>query len=330
MRRPPMSNDLHMYALNTKKSAALPAGGSASGADIIPKQAREDASPLAGILRGAALLSHWITFSSSVPVTRHCFPEYPAWSSPDAWTLFPLPSPRRSQGPRMGCSWQIRPSYASCAAARSCQVCPTPASCPPRPFARDNELDLAAVHGLSTPVNARNWDRQCRGCFACRDLGPLVNGGRRERFNLSLTRYSHRSYLTQHAGGVFSAHEPRPSTGGKVCAHTADSIHTHFEVDHWQSQPGAGGRQVRRMDLTRTVDDICNYSTASCPENVPGPHTHRTTFPAKALDDAKPIEQAGLVDAIVISSARFFAQNPPYAAHINFSGTTERCRKTRC
>ncbi|KAH9915655.1 uncharacterized protein B0H18DRAFT_1124792 [Fomitopsis serialis] len=71
-----------------------------------------------------------------------------------------------------------------------------------------------------------------------------------------------------------------------------------------RTKPTRTSRSTRAlMNLAHTAGDICNSSTASCPENVLGSYMNQTAFPAKALDDAKPIEQAGLVDVIVIPVA---------------------------
>jgi len=102
-----------------------------------------------------------------------------------------------------------------------------------------------------------------------------------------------------------------PSAGGPSASgasvRSAESINTRFEVD--QSLPTTsvqvrladGTRMVCRMNLTHTVGDIRNFINASRPENLTRPYTIQTTFPAKVLDDdAKTVEQAGLVNAVVV------------------------------
>ncbi|KAH9917736.1 uncharacterized protein B0H18DRAFT_1123446 [Fomitopsis serialis] len=97
-----------------------------------------------------------------------------------------------------------------------------------------------------------------------------------------------------------------PSASG-ASVRSAESINTRFEVD--QSLPTTsvqvrladGTRMVCRMNLTHTVGDIRNFINASRPENLTRPYTIQTTFPAKVLDDnAKTVEQAGLVNAVVV------------------------------
>ncbi|KAH9840529.1 uncharacterized protein C8Q71DRAFT_739788 [Rhodofomes roseus] len=97
------------------------------------------------------------------------------------------------------------------------------------------------------------------------------------------------------------------SASGAGAARSAESIQTRFEVD--QSLPTTsvqirladGTRMVCRMNLTHTVGDIRSFINASRPENLTRPYTIQTTFPAKVLDeDTKTIEQAGLVNAVVV------------------------------
>ncbi|KZT30153.1 SEP-domain-containing protein [Neolentinus lepideus HHB14362 ss-1] len=85
------------------------------------------------------------------------------------------------------------------------------------------------------------------------------------------------------------------------------SIQTRFEVD--QTKPTTsvqirladGTRLVARMNFTHTIKDIRNFINASRPENNARPYTIGTTFPNRVLeDDSQTIEQAGLVNSVVV------------------------------
>ncbi|CAK5282070.1 unnamed protein product [Mycena citricolor] len=80
-----------------------------------------------------------------------------------------------------------------------------------------------------------------------------------------------------------------------------------FEVDSSlpttsiQLRLADGTRMVCRMNLTHTVQDLCNFINASRPENRTRHYTIGTTFPNRTLDDMDAtIEAAGLANSVVV------------------------------
>jgi len=86
-----------------------------------------------------------------------------------------------------------------------------------------------------------------------------------------------------------------------------ESISTRFEVDQTQPMTSVqirladGTRLVSRMNLRHTVGDIRGFIRASRPQSEARPFTIGTTFPNRTLDDdSQTIEQAGLINSVVV------------------------------
>ncbi|EPQ53112.1 SEP-domain-containing protein [Gloeophyllum trabeum ATCC 11539] len=115
---------------------------------------------------------------------------------------------------------------------------------------------------------------------------------------------------TSNMPGGFPAASGSTAASGSAAAgpdREPQSIQTRFEVD--QTKPTTsvlirladGTRLVARMNLTHTVKDIRNFINASRPENNARPYTIGTTFPNRVLDDdSQTLEQAGLVNSVVV------------------------------
>jgi len=110
---------------------------------------------------------------------------------------------------------------------------------------------------------------------------------------------------SQNIPGAFPT-QPQPSRSSGFDDSRVESFSTRFEVDQTQPMTSVqirladGTRLVSRMNLTHTVGDIRGFIRASQPQSE-RPFTIGTTFPNRTLeDDSQTIEQAGLINSVVI------------------------------
>ncbi|KAF8337374.1 uncharacterized protein EI90DRAFT_2910018, partial [Cantharellus anzutake] len=155
---------------------------------------------------------------------------------------------------------------------------------------------------VGQPVELRVTRRVDEEYVAPKKLGKAFSGAGHRLGGIVPTELS--SSTPQHVPGAFPS-QPQPPTPSNES--TVAGLTTRFEVD--QTQPTTsvqirladGTRLVARMNLTHTVGDVRGFIRASRPQSEAQPFTIGTTFPNRILeDDGQTIEQAGLVNSVVV------------------------------